>query len=82
LQKLHPITSSARTMSVLAQRVAAVMHQFGGYRSNSGPAADIAEPTRMTQLGQGWRFKKIGLRAIDVFDATILRLWQPLPAEP
>jgi hypothetical protein len=36
----------------------------------------------MTQLGQGRRFKKIGLRAIDVFDVTILRLWQPLPAEP
>jgi hypothetical protein len=35
------------------------------------------ETTLMTQLGQGRR-----LRAIDVFDITILRLWQPLPAEP
>jgi hypothetical protein len=30
----------------------------------------------------GRRFNKLGLKAIDVFDVTILRLWQPLPAEP
>jgi hypothetical protein len=44
--------------------------------------ADMPPLLSLTHLGHGARFNEICPRAIDVFDATILRLWQPLPAEP
>ena len=52
------------------------------YWGKSGHETELPSLPLLTHLGHGARFNEICPSAIDVFDATILRLWQPLPAEP
>ena len=45
-------------------------------------AMKVVDQTLLTLIFHLKSHHKIGLRAIDVCDATLLRLWQPLPVEP